>query len=104
MIGFYGRVTPGDETDANAPMSFVDSFECPVLGLFGGADRSIGRGDVEAFGHALDEAGVPNALVVYDGAPHSFFDRTFKEHQAACEDAWRRALGFIRTGDPSKAA
>ena len=31
---------------------------------------------------------------VYDGAPHSFFDRSFAELQDACADAWRRILSF----------
>ena len=43
----------------------------------------------------LDEAGVQNEMVIYDGAPHSFFDRSFDEHREACDDAWRRMLGFI---------
>ena len=34
-------------------------------------------------------------IVVYDGAPHSFFDRGFEEHRDACDDAWRRMLRFI---------
>jgi carboxymethylenebutenolidase len=34
---------------------------------------------------------------VYDGAPHSFFDRTADQHREASEDAWRQMLEFIRT-------
>jgi carboxymethylenebutenolidase len=33
---------------------------------------------------------------VYDGAPHSFFDRKQEEFADASEDAWRRTLDFIR--------
>jgi carboxymethylenebutenolidase len=33
--------------------------------------------------------------VVYPGAPHSFFDRSYKEHAEASTDAWRRVLAFI---------
>jgi carboxymethylenebutenolidase len=32
---------------------------------------------------------------VYDGAPHSFFDRKHQEFQEASEDAWARILRFI---------
>ena len=39
-------------------------------------------------------------MVVYEGAPHSFFDRSFAEYAKECDDAWRRVLGFIATGDP----
>jgi len=36
--------------------------------------------------------------VVYDGAPHSFFDRTFAQYREACDDAWRRVLRFVDAG------
>jgi hypothetical protein len=31
-------------------------------------------------------------MAVSQGAPPSFFDRTFAEHEAACADAWQRIL------------
>jgi len=34
-------------------------------------------------------------MYIYDGAPHSFFDRSFDQYQQACEDAWRRVLAFV---------
>jgi carboxymethylenebutenolidase len=34
-------------------------------------------------------------MVVYEGAPHSFFDRTYEEHRVASEDAWRQILDFV---------
>ena len=43
-----------------------------------------------------EEAGVEHEIVTYPGAPHSFFDRSFSEHAEACEDAWRRVLGFLQ--------
>lgn len=95
VIGFYGRVAPRDPGDEVAPVSLAGTYTCPVLGLFGGADRSISSEDVRSFGDALDAARVPNELVVYDGAPHSFFDRAFDEHKQACDDAWARVLRFI---------
>ena len=48
-----------------------------------------------AFDAALTAAGVEHELVVYDGAPHSFFDRKFEEHADASADAWERVLAFI---------
>jgi carboxymethylenebutenolidase len=38
---------------------------------------------------------VEHRIVEYDGAPHSFFDRTYEEHAAASEDAWQQVLKFI---------
>jgi carboxymethylenebutenolidase len=89
-------VAEGEPADADAPVVLAKRYECPVLGLFGGADRSITADDIGSFRQALDSAGVPNELVTYEGAPHSFFDRTFVQYREECDDAWRRILGFIR--------
>jgi carboxymethylenebutenolidase len=61
----------------------------------GGADEAIPQTDVDAFEEALTEAGVEHELVVYPGAPHSFFDRKQEEFADASEDAWARVLAFI---------
>jgi carboxymethylenebutenolidase len=94
-IGFYGRVAPNDEADTNAPLDLAALYGCPVLGLFGGDDRAILPADIDAFGDALNVAAVPHHLVVYDGAPHSFFDRSYDRYQEDCQDAWTRVLEFI---------
>jgi carboxymethylenebutenolidase len=95
VIGFYGIVQPRDRDDVEAPILRAGHYRCPVLGLFGGADQAITSADVGTFREALDTAGVRNEIVTYKGAPHSFFDRTFEQHRAACDDAWRRILSFI---------
>jgi carboxymethylenebutenolidase len=82
-VGFYGRpVEP-------------DGIEAPILALMGGADQGIPREDAEAFDAALDSAGVEHEVVIYDGAPHSFFDRKQEEFAEASEDSWRRTLEFV---------
>lgn len=102
VIGFYGRVARNDENDANAPVDLVLGYQSPVLGLFGGADQSITREHIEAFRRALDDAGVKNEIMIYEGAPHSFFDRTFAQYREECDDAWTRMLKFIAdNGRPS---
>ena len=50
---------------------------------------------VQEFGRALEEAGVEREIVIYDGAPHSFFDRKFEQFADASDDAWQRALAFV---------
>jgi carboxymethylenebutenolidase len=38
---------------------------------------------------------------VYEGAPHSFFDRAYDQWREACADAWQRILDFTaRLADP----
>jgi carboxymethylenebutenolidase len=95
VIGFYGRVAQRDANDEDAPVLLAGSYACPVLGLFGGADASITSDDIDLFGRALEASGLTNDLVVYEGAPHSFFDRTFDKHKDDCDDAWARMVAFI---------
>jgi carboxymethylenebutenolidase len=99
VVGFYGDPYGRGADDERAPVKLAPGYGCPVLGLFGGADEGISVEAIERFRHALDGAGVVNEMVVYDGAPHSFFDRSFDEHREACEDAWRRVLAFVNEGN-----
>jgi carboxymethylenebutenolidase len=93
-VGFYGR--PGEGRDGSpGPAARAGEIEAPILGLMGGADQGIPVSDVQAFDKALTAAGVEHDLVVYDGAPHSFFDRKYEEYADDSEDAWRRTLEFI---------
>jgi carboxymethylenebutenolidase len=94
VVGFYGGlsrkrfgVSPTDRVG--------DVAGTRVLGLFGGDDPGIPPEEVEAFEAALVAAGVDHEVVVYPGAPHSFFDRKQTEFADASQDAWRRTLGFL---------
>ena len=104
VVGFYGRLgaRPGEE--GTTPADRAKTMTAPVLALMGGADPGIPEAEVRGFEKALNDAKVTNHVEIYAGAPHSFFDRTFAEHKEACDDAWRRALGFMRTGDPAARA
>ena len=93
-IGFYGRPGPGRD-GSPGPAQRAAELDAPILALRGGADAGIPVEDVRAFEQALDEAGVQHEIAVYDGAPHSFFDRKFEEFADASEDAWRRTLAFV---------
>jgi carboxymethylenebutenolidase len=95
VIGFYGAPGGSHRSGLPAPVERVAQFECPVLGLFGGADEGIPAESVAAFGAALTAAGVEHRLITYPGAPHSFFDRRAEVHADAAADAWRQVLGFV---------
>jgi carboxymethylenebutenolidase len=93
-VGFYGR--PGQAQDGSpGPAQRAAELQAPILGLMGGADQAITQSDVAAFEQALATAGVEHELVVYPGAPHSFFDRRFEQFGEESADAWRRVLDFI---------
>jgi carboxymethylenebutenolidase len=95
VVGFYGMPQRFGDDDEDPPVEAVGEFSCKVLGLFGTADRATPVSAVDEFRAALDAANVPNELVVYEGAPHSFFDRRYEEFRDASEDAWRRILAFV---------
>ena len=95
VIGFYGWPVGQNSAGLPAPADEAPRFTCPVLAIWGGADRGIGPDVVRAFDAALDGAGKPHRSVVYPGAPHSFFDRSAPEHASASEDAWREVLDFM---------
>jgi carboxymethylenebutenolidase len=95
-IGFYGRPGPGFADGAPGPAAKAKDMAAPILALMGGADQGIPLSDVEMLRQALDGAGVKNDIVVYPGAPHSFFDRAFDQFKKECDDAWTRCLAFVR--------
>jgi len=104
VVGFYGRLGKRENEVWPAPAEQAPRMRAPVLGLFGGGDPSIPPSDSAAFDSALTIAKLKHHIETYPGAPHSFFDRTFSEHKKECDDAWRRVLAFMRTGDPARAA
>ncbi len=95
VIAFYaGMKRVWDEKKGALPDAALYS-KVPVLGLFGGADPGIPNEQVQALDEVLDRTGVSHAIHIYDGAPHSFFDRRHAEWKAACDDAWSRIFKFI---------
>jgi carboxymethylenebutenolidase len=93
-VGFYGR--PGLATDGTpGPIQRAGEIAAPILALQGGDDPGIPVEDSQALDAALSEAGVEHEVVIYDGAPHSFFDRKQEEFADDSEDAWNRVLAFL---------
>jgi carboxymethylenebutenolidase len=92
-VGFYGM--PGERDGEPGPSQRAGELEAPILALQAGADRNITSDQNAAFEQALTDAGVEHELVVYDGAPHGFFDRRQEDFAGASADAWSRVLAFI---------
>jgi len=95
VVGFYGWPTGSHRTGSPAPAAKAPEFGCPVLAIYGGADQGIGPEARAEFDRALDSAGITHTTVVYEGAPHSFFDRKQAEFAEASADAWRQVLHFM---------
>ena len=88
-IGFYGR--PALVQEAISTSGQVS----PVLMLIAGADRATPVEDSLALADELRAAGADVTAHVFEGAPHSFFDRSFAEHAEDCDEAWRLILDFV---------
>jgi carboxymethylenebutenolidase len=95
VVGFYGR--PGSDDEDGGVIGRVGDMTCPVLALMGGDDPGIPQEAIDEFEEALNRAGVTNEVIVYPGAPHSFFDRKYEEFAQESADAWSRVLAFVET-------
>ncbi|TMC76233.1 MAG: dienelactone hydrolase family protein, partial [Chloroflexi bacterium] len=65
--------------------------------LIAGDDAATPLPQSLEFVDKLKSAGVRVESHVYEGAPHSFFDRSYKQWKDACDDAWRRMLDFVKS-------
>jgi carboxymethylenebutenolidase len=92
-IGFYG--SPTRERGGPSVVDRAADIANPILALQAGDDHGITVEDNAAFERALTEHGIEHEIVVFDGAPHSFFDRKQEEFAKASDDAWQRTLAFI---------
>ncbi len=85
--GFYGRPSMVGEAAARAGK--------PTVMIIAGADSATPVEDQRALADTMRAAGADVDAPVYDGAPHSFFDRKAAEHADASADAWRQLLEFM---------
>lgn len=87
-IGFYGRPTRSEP--------YISKMKAPLQVMVAGADGATTPEQSAEFERELTAARVPHEQHIYEGAPHSFFDRTYEQWKDASDDAWRRMLEFIK--------
>jgi carboxymethylenebutenolidase len=95
VIGFYAALSRKSAGATKTLLEEASQIKYPALGLFGGDDPVIPQEEVREFEEELDRAGVAHEIVIYPGAPHSFFDKRSTEFADASADAWQRVLHFI---------
>ena len=102
-IGFYGHPTrPDSPQGADPVISRVGDMDCPILGLMGGDDPGIPHAEVDRYRDALSAAGIDSEIIVYPGAPHSFFDRHYEQYADESADAWKRVLAFMERNSSAR--
>ncbi len=87
-VVFYGS----PETDPQV----LKNLPGPLLGIFGGADRSISLEDVRAFEKGLQSAGIPHEIRIYEGQPHAFVTDMDSIREGGPQgEAWAQMLAFL---------
>ncbi len=88
-IIYYGsRISDSKEVLRN--------ISAPVLGIFGGADKSIPRETVKRFGEALEDLKKTNEIDIYDDAGHAFANEDRESYnEKAAKDAWQKTIDFL---------
>ncbi len=90
VVIFYGAgVTPTDDE--------LKAVSVPLLGLYGGDDKSISAENIQMWQTKLKADGKINEMYTYKGAPHAFFNNTRPSYNAeASMDAYKRTLDWFR--------
>jgi acetyl esterase len=78
LLHHIGIFLAGADTREVDPVTYVSPAAPPVLTLTGDVDGAVPLRGVERLHAALDDAGVPNELVVYEGRNHAF---DFQPHE-----------------------
>jgi len=98
VVFYGGNIFNAEGAGRPAPIALAKDIRCPVLGLFGKEDTNPSPADVAAIAAELTRLGVRHQFHSYDGAGHAFQNFTDKARyrQAVSEDAWARALAFLK--------
>jgi carboxymethylenebutenolidase len=84
--GFYGKPSVVGEAAQRAHR--------PTVMIIAGADAATPVAEQLAMADTMRAGGADVDAVVYEGAPHSFFDRAYGDWAAACADAWEHVLAL----------
>jgi carboxymethylenebutenolidase len=95
-VAWYGPLKAGPYP-RTAPIEGVKDLKCPVLGFYGGQDKSITAKDIEDMRAALKAAGKDAEIIVYPEAQHGFLaDYRTSYDPKASADAWPKMLAFFK--------
>ena len=97
-VAWYGPVLgQSSPIQPQTPFDLAAQLKCPLLGLYGGQDKSIDTSDVKGAAAKATQAGKTVEIIVYPDAPHGFHaDYRPGYRKADAEDGWRRALDWFR--------
>lgn len=87
-VPYYGRQPSAEQ---------VKQIKAPVLAHYAENDQGINAG-IEAFGEALEQAGIEHQFYTYPGTQHAFNNDTNPDryNAEAAKLAWERTVAFFR--------
>jgi carboxymethylenebutenolidase len=96
-VAWYGVDQPHSELTPKNPLDVIRDLKCPVLGLYGGADKNIPPELVEKRQAACKAAGKTCDAKIYPDAPHGFNADYRPSYRAeAAKDGWARMLAWFK--------
>jgi carboxymethylenebutenolidase len=97
-VAWYGPVTgPTSPIQPHTPLDRASGLHCPLLGLYGGQDKSINQTDVGEAADRAREAGHTVKIHVFPDAGHGFHaDYRESYHKADAESGWVEALDWFK--------
>ncbi len=75
----------------------LSKIKWPLLGIFGNKDQSIPLNEINQFRTSLNQSGVTNEVLIYDGVGHAFANPSGDNYAPKeTEDAWEKTLSFLK--------
>ncbi len=96
-VSFYGGFIRDAWGLGRPPIARVDAMDCPLLVIGGTLDANPSPQDLKDLSTALDEAGKPHELEMYEGVGHAFlnFNRPGYQEDKAMQ-AWQSCERFLK--------
>ena len=77
--------------------SSLSNIKWPLLGIFGNKDQSIPLDEINQFRTSLNQSGVTNEVLIYNGVGHAFANPSGDNYAPKeTEDAWEKTLSFLK--------
>jgi carboxymethylenebutenolidase len=96
-VAWYGSDRKPSELTPKNPLDIAGEVKCPVLALYGGADKSIPQDTIEKRQAACKAAGKTCEFKVYPDTPHGFnADYRPSYRSDAAKDGWAKMLAWFK--------
>jgi carboxymethylenebutenolidase len=97
-VAWYGPLArPVTPNTPENPPDVVGELKVPVLGLYGGRDKSIPKDQIAAMQEKLAHGDSGSKIIVYEDAGHAFYaDYRPSYVKADAEASWKAALAWLK--------